>query len=104
MVAAGYPTLPQNADLRRTVETVQMLMRGKFNAVTTLTLTPGVTTTVFIDERIGGESFIGLTPLSANAAAALATTWVSVRDKGQATISHANAASVDRAFSVLIVG
>jgi hypothetical protein len=104
MTVAGYPTLPQGADLRRVVETVQMVMRGKFNAVTTLTLAAGVTTTVFIDERIGGESFIGLTPLSANAAAAVPTTWVSARDKGQATITHANTASVDRAYSVLIIG
>ena len=104
MTVAGYPTLPQNADLRRVVETVQMVMRGKFNAVTTLTLAAGVTTTVFIDERIGGESFIGLTPLSANAAAALPTTWVSARGKGTATLTHANTATTDRAYSVLIIG
>lgn len=101
---SSFPILPQNADLRRVIEAVNVLQRGKFNAIGSLTLTAGATTTTLTDSRIGGESFIGLMPTTANAAGALATTYVSARAKGSATITHANAATVDRTFVVLVIG
>lgn len=105
-MTVSFPTLPQGADLRRVVEVVQRLLQGKFNAVTTLTLTANVGTTTLTDARIGGESHLALTPLTANASAEVGagTIYVSARAKGSATITHANNAQTDRSYSVLIIG
>lgn len=103
---ASFPTLAQGADIRRVVETVQNLLRGKLNAVTTLTLAANVATTTLTDSRIGGESHIALTPTTANASAEIGagTIYVSARAKGSATVTHANNAQTDRSYSVLIIG
>lgn len=101
---SGFPVLPQNADIRQIVEAVNTLQRGKFNAVTTVTLAAGAGTTTLTDRRIGGASFIGFTPLTANAAGEVPTLYVSARAKGSATLTHTNAVSVDRTYSVLIIG
>jgi len=82
------------------------IMRGDVNqqGAAILTLTPGATTTTIAEQRISGDSVILLQPLTANAAAALGTTWVSVPLKGSVTINHANSAQTDRNFIVIITG
>lgn len=69
-----------------------------------LTLSTGVASTSFIDFRVGPNSFIGLSPTTANGAAALATTYVSSRSAEGFTITHANTATADRAFVYCILG
>lgn len=101
---SGYPGLSQSASQREIAERVNRLLQGKFNAVTTLTLTANAASTTLTDKRIGGATWIGLMPLTANAAAALATTWVSARANGSATITHANNAQVDKTYDVLLIG
>lgn len=103
-MASSFPVLPQNPDIRRLVEAINSLQRGKMNAVTTVTLTANATTTTLTDNRIGGGTYIGLSPTTANAAAALGTTYVSAKAKESATITHANNAQTDRTFDVLLVG
>lgn len=61
----------------------------------TVTLTAGTTATVVSDPRLGVESVVGLTPTTATAAAE--TPYVTVAS-GQLTITHANAATLDRTF------
>jgi hypothetical protein len=97
---------------RRLARAINSLLQGKMNAVTTLTLTAGATTSTITDARITNNSFIGFTPTTANAAAELGngTLYVSNRMSGtgntigNATITHANNAQVDRTFIVLIIG
>lgn len=82
-------------------------MQGSLNVTsqTPVTLTPGATTTTIKDARIGGTSIIQLCPTTANAAAALATTWITVPPlKTIATINHANSAQTDRTFDYIIIG
>ena len=81
-------------------------MAGNLNIVgsSPLTLTPSATTTVINDARIGGTSVILLQPMTANGAAALATTWVSTPGKTTVTINHANSAQTDRTFQYVIIG
>jgi hypothetical protein len=101
----SFPLLPpQGGDARAVATVINLAMRGKVNATTTLTLTPNATTTSLTDDRIGPDSFIGLAPLSNSGAAALSTTFVSERHKGGATLTHANSAASDRNFCVLIMG
>lgn len=104
-MASEYPLLPpQGGDARAVATVVNLAMRGKVNATTALTLTPNVTATALTDGRIGPDTFIGLAPLSVTAANALSTTFVSERHKGGATLTHANSASADRSFCVLLIG
>lgn len=100
----SFPTLGPNADTRSIVERINMLLAGKMNAVTTVTLAAGAATTTLTDSRIGGQSIILLSPRTASAAAAMAAVYVSAKAKGSATLTHGNTADVDRTFDVLIIG
>lgn len=89
------------------LDVVRGAMQGSLNVAsqTPVSLTPGATTTTIRDARIGGTSIIQLCPLTANAAAALTTTWItSPPGKTTATINHANNAQVDRTFDYIIIG
>lgn len=81
-------------------ETIQ----GKLNTVTSVTLTPSATTTTLTDSRIGPNTYIGLEPLTANAATARASLYTSARTKGSATLTHASSVNADQTFSVLLIG
>lgn len=85
---------------------VGLAMQGKINAVTTLTLTANAASTAFSDPRLTVNSHVALQPLTANAAAALATTYATTanQNNGTWTFTHANTATTDRTFRVLIVG
>jgi hypothetical protein len=71
-----------------------------------VTLAAGATSTPVTDARITGTTAILLQPATANAAAALATTYVSEtgRVNGTVSITHANSAQVDRTFRVKLGG
>ena len=83
---------------------INSLLLGKTNNVTEVTLTDNSATTVISDPRLTYASFIGLTPTTANAAAATANVYVSARGDGTATLTHTNNAQTDRTFAMLIVG
>ncbi len=84
----------------RTVQNhnIRQLIEGRSNAVGTVTLTANAATTVVSSEVIGASSIPLLMPTTANAAAALATTYVSARAAGSFTLTHANNAQVDKTF------
>ena len=92
--------------LRSVAEVVSRMNQGKLNATTELTLTANAATSTFTDPRLTTQSVIGLTPLTANAAAEKGngTLYVSARTNGSATITHANNAQTDRSFAVSILG
>lgn len=99
------PTNPDTKQqLRNISQALNSVLSGKLNAVTQITLTASSTTTQLIDQRIGGNTFIGFSPRSANAAAALSGLYVSQKVNGQATLTHASTATVDRTFDVLLIG
>ncbi|WP_221307251.1 hypothetical protein [Paraburkholderia atlantica] len=74
------------------------------NVVIQVTLTPSATTTTVSDSRIGANTGLFFSPLTANAAAALSGLYVSSQKNGAATLTHANTATVDRTFNVLLIG
>lgn len=104
-------------DLQKIVDAIIQLNQGRQNSVGTITLTPGQTTTV-VTRSLPVGSIVGaaancspdarvfLFPQTANAAAALATTYILAANiiLSQFTITHANNAQVDRTFSFLIIG
>jgi len=96
--------LPVNIHLWNLTDAINLLQDGRSNAVGTVTLTANTTTTVVTDNKFESSMVVLLSPLTANAAAAIATTYVSARTKGSFTLTHANNAQVDRSFAYVRLG
>jgi hypothetical protein len=67
-----------------------------------VTLTPAASSTLYRDTRIVSTSFVGLMPLTANAADALGSVWVEP-GTGTAVIHHASSLNTDQTFAVSLV-
>jgi Fe-S cluster assembly iron-binding protein IscA len=97
--------LPQvGATEREMTDAVNSVIRGGSNAVGEVTLTASATTTTVEVETIRAGCQVFLTPLTANAATAVATTYISEVIGGEFTITHGNAASTDRSFGYAFFG
>lgn len=99
---------PSNDDhdawLSKIASVLNGVLSGKLNNTGVITLTANAATTTFTDSRIGANSVIGLMPTTANAAAALATTYFNTFANGSCVINHANNAQADKTFSFTITG
>lgn len=91
-------------DPRQIVLAVQQLAAGRSNAVGKVTLTVSATTTTVTDKNCAVGSTPILTANTANAAAAVATTYVSAVANGSFVLTHASAASTDRTFFYALHG
>lgn len=76
------------------------------NAVTEITLTANAASTTLYHPTLGYYSHVSLMPQTANAAGALATTYIAQATmvKGSCVITHANNAQADKTFRVKIDG
>ena len=91
--------------VRQVVDVVNNTLRGKLNALASLTFTANANFTVLTDPRIGVTSFILLMPLTADAASLDGLGWyVTSQTSGSAVINHPNSPLTDRSFSVIIIG
>lgn len=101
---AGVVPSPGETSLARIVRSIRDLYEGRSNAVGTLTLAAGTTTTTvqFINCSISSKVF--LSPTTANAATAVGTTYVSSKGAGSFTLTHANNAQTDRTFDYVCIG
>ena len=112
-MAQGFQRLPVPAVVDPTTRSAisriidwvfRVVMQGKLNCVGTITLTINSATTAMSDPRLGGESWIGFMPTTANAAAAIGGLFVTAQGNGTATLNHANNAQADRTFTYAILG
>jgi len=85
---------------------VNLLIQGRNNVFGEITLTPNDTTTTVESLAFTETSVPILTPLTAHAAAEMAagTLYVSEREKGSFTLTHANNAQNDRTFGYVVLG
>lgn len=90
--------------IRRLFDTCEMLLNGRTRNQGLVTLAASTTTTAVDDPLFESHQTVVLSPLTANAAAALATTYVSARTTGQFTLTHANNVQTDRDFEYIFVG
>jgi|TARA_R110000851_G_scaffold115743_1_gene241722 hypothetical protein len=98
-----YRTLNyMGSNLREISEVTNGIMNGKTNNTGSVTLRASNTTTTITDERLGFDSIILLSPLSANAAAQ--TPYISTKAKGSVVITHTSTAHTDLNFDYIIVG
>ncbi|MEB2501391.1 hypothetical protein SB396_32170, partial [Burkholderia cenocepacia] len=83
--------MPNEKEHRRQIaQLANNLLQGKMNTVIQVTLTPSTTTTTVSDKRIGANTGLFFSALTANAAGALTGLYVSSQKNGSATLTHAN--------------
>lgn len=87
-------------------EAILGILSGKLNVRKEITLTASAGSTTITDPRASAFSFIGLMPMTANAAAEIGngTLYVSQRNNGSYVITHANNAQTDRTFVAMVIG
>lgn len=103
-VQTGFGGLPRTAPLEMVIDFINRLLIGRLNISVVLTLRASQTTTTLTDSRIGANSVIIATPLTADAATALPSLWYSNFAKGSCTVNHASSANVDQTFRFGVVG
>src|SRR5689334_4478687 len=83
---------------------ILQLQQGKTNNTGSVTLTANAATTTISDIRVGINSVILLSPLTANAAASLPTIYFNTPGKQSVVINHANNAYTDKTYSYVVIG
>lgn len=96
--------IPQETNIFRIVQAIRQLIQGRSDAVLQVTLTPSATTTVVSAINCSKDSQVFLSPRTANAAAAVPTTWISAVANGSFTITHSSTVSIDRTFGIVCLG
>ena len=92
-----------NADIFKLNAAVRALAQGQTNAAGIVSLAAGAVSTTVTRFSVGPSSVVLLTPMSANAASAIAAgAYVSKVFKQGFTITHANNAQLDRTFGYVI--
>ena len=94
----------QEKDPAKFALAIQQLFAGRSDAAGTVTLAPGATSTVVTARNCAPGSKVFLFATTANAAAALATTYASAVGTKAFTLAHANNAQVDRTFFFVCIG
>lgn len=95
---------PGGGTPRQVADAVNQIVAGRLDSFGTVTLRVSQTTTTVTNALVGANSVIVLMPKTANAAAALATTYVSARTNGSFTLTHANNSQTDREFGYGWIG
>lgn len=101
---SGFNVATTEKDPRNFALAIQQLYQGRSYAIGTVTLTASATSTVVSAPNCAAQSAVFLSPSTADAAAALASTFISSVGQGTFTITHASAASTDRTFAYVALG
>jgi len=78
--------------------------QGKINAIGNVTLTASSTTTTLTDPRLTAFSYIDFMPITANAATAKQTIYITGQTNGLATLNHTSNTQTDRTYTYLVIG
>ncbi len=101
---SGNVPAPNETNLFRIVRGIRDLFEGRRNTTGSFTLTANAASTTVTHANFGKDSVLSWAPTTANAAAALTTTYVSTRSNGSFVLTHANNAQVDKTFYYSIDG
>lgn len=96
--------VPAATHLTLITNTLNELLKGRANNVGEVTLTANVTSTTTTDTRIKSQMKVFLSPLTANAAAALTNVYVSAIADGSFTLTHSSTATTDRTYDYVFHG
>lgn len=100
----AYVVQTEEKDLTKHAFGQQQLAQGRSNAVGVCTLRASQTTTTVNAQNCGADSRVFLSPTTANAAAALATTYVSSVSAGSFVLTHASNVQADKTFGFVCLG
>lgn len=97
---------PGERDPQRIVDAIIQLVQGRHNSGGTVTLTAGQTTTAVSHPNCSKDSYVDVFggARTANAAAAVATSYISSVVQGGFVITHANNGQTDRTFFYKVTG
>jgi hypothetical protein len=97
---------PLETNQRRINTAINKIIEGRTDNYGSVTLTASTAQTVITPSgaQISENSAVFLTPRTANAAAAISTTYVSAVANGTFTLSHASNAQTDRTFDYAWIG
>lgn len=101
---SGYNVGRNEKDPSKFATAIQQLYAGRTNAGGSITLAAGAASTVVNAPNCSPQAAVFLFPKTADAAAALATTFISSVGNGTFTISHANNSQADRSFFFVCLG
>lgn len=90
--------VPEGFHRTQIATAVNQILKGRANNTGTVTLTANAASTTVTDTAFQSDMWPILIPTTANAAAAIASTYVSARSNGSFTLAHANNAQVDKTF------
>lgn len=95
-----------NTDLTKINQAIEQIDQGRLNCSGAFTLAAGATTTTVIAPTVAVGTPIHFSPMSSDAAAAMATTFILPANvsNGQFIVSHLSAGSTDRTFSWVGIG
>ena len=79
-------------------QAINGLIDGKADVAKTFTLTAGATSTVVSDNKFESGMVPVWVPMTAHAATAMTSVYLSARASGSFTLTHNNTADVDRTF------
>jgi hypothetical protein len=89
---------------QRLFDQIEGLLNGQSRNRGSVTLTANAASTTVNDARFQSSQSVVLCPMTANAAAALATTYVSARNAKSFVLTHANNAQADKTFEYIFAG
>jgi hypothetical protein len=100
---------PDESNPRKIASAINAGLTGKINAIGSVTLGTGVTSTTVSNPLIGANSSVFLAPQTANAAAEVGngTIYIKPSDYVEGTsfkLTHANNSQADRTFGYVILG
>lgn len=95
---------PSETSIWRIVQAIIQLVNGRHNSSGQISLSINTTTTVVTAPNCSKGASPVLFPMTAHAAAALGTSWISSIDDGSFTLTHANNTQADRTFSWIATG
>ena len=95
---------PSETEPRKIASSIKRIVEGRTDNYGSVTLTANDTTTTVTNQWASENSTIVLSPRTANAAAAVATTYVSSKLNGSFVLTHANNAQTDKTFDYAMIG
>jgi hypothetical protein len=91
------------ATVVRHAAALNQALRGGIGATLGITLAANSVSSTFSDSRIGPNTFVGMTPMTASASTALRSIWIETT-AGSTTIHHASSPALDQTFVCLLIG
>ena len=101
IVQENYDNIPYW--LKSITRTINNILNGKINSISSLTLTANATSTTITDLRCTASSIVTLMPTTSSARTALNTSYITVT-KQSFTINHTSYSDTDMTFNYAILG